>query len=101
MDLVYRIGWLDVPPGCGTLLGLRLEIDKLYIEPCIPSDWASYNIHYRYRETTYRITVTQLHDSDTKLAIMVDGTECKDKFIRLVDDHQEHLAAIKVYREKI
>ena len=42
-----------------SLLGMRLEIDKLYIQPCIPSDWTTYKINYRFRETTYRITVTQ------------------------------------------
>ena len=41
-----------------SLLGLRLETDKLYIEPCLPSDWVSFKIHYRYRETIFRITVT-------------------------------------------
>ena len=84
-----------------SLLGLRLETDKLYIEPCIPSDWVSFKIHYRYRETIYRITITQLHEGNTKLTIIVDGAECQDKFIRLVDDRQEHLAEVKLYRGNI
>ncbi len=78
-----------------SLLGLRLETDKLFIEPCIPSDWVSFKIHYRYRETIYRITVTQLHEGNTKLTVIVDGAECQDKFIRLVDDRKEHLAEVK------
>ena len=81
-----------------SLLGLRLETDKLYFEPCIPSDWISFKIHYRFRETIYRITLTQLHEDHTKLTIIVDGTEYQDKFIRLVDDRQEHLAEVKLYR---
>jgi cellobiose phosphorylase len=78
-----------------SLLGLRLEADKLYIEPCLPSDWDSVKIHYRYRETFYRITVTQLHESAAKFTLIVDGTVCQDKFIRLVNDNQEHLAVVK------
>jgi cellobiose phosphorylase len=78
-----------------SLLGLRLETDKLYIDPCLPSDWVSYKINYRYRETLYRITVTQLHKGYAKLNIMLDGVEYQDKFIRMVDDHQEHLAEVK------
>jgi cellobiose phosphorylase len=79
-----------------SLLGLRLETDKLYIEPCIPDDWISFKIHYRFRETIYRITVTQLYEGNTKLTIILDGTESNDKFIRLVDDRQEHAAEVKL-----
>jgi cyclic beta-1,2-glucan synthetase len=79
-----------------SLLGLRLETDKLYIEPCIPSGWVSYKIHYRFRETIYQITVTQLNEGDTKITIIFDGAECRDKFIRLVNDRQEHFAEVKI-----
>jgi cellobiose phosphorylase len=81
-----------------SLLGLRLETDKLYFEPCIPADWTSYKIHYRYRETIYRITFMQLTEVDAKQTIMVDGTACPEGFIRLIDDRKEHLAEVKLYR---
>jgi len=42
-----------------SLLGLKLDVDKLRIEPCIPADWKSYQMHYRYRETFYHIMVTR------------------------------------------
>jgi cyclic beta-1,2-glucan synthetase len=84
-----------------SLLGLRLETDKLFIEPCIPSDWTSYNIHYRYRQTIYRIAVIQLHEGHAEQTLVVDGIVCPDGFIRLVDDRQEHQAEVKLYREKI
>ena len=40
-----------------SLLGLRLDVDKLRFAPCLPADWSSFKIHYRYRETFYHITV--------------------------------------------
>ncbi len=80
-----------------SLLGLRLEIDKLYIEPCLPSDWVSFKIHYRYRETIYRITLTQLHEKVSKQTIILDGVASQNRFISLVDDRKEHLAEIKLY----
>jgi cyclic beta-1,2-glucan synthetase len=80
-----------------SLLGLRLETDKLFIEPCIPSDWNSYKIHYRYRETLYKIAFIQQHEGNAKMIIMLDGVECKDRFILLVDDHQEHEAEVILY----
>jgi cyclic beta-1,2-glucan synthetase len=84
-----------------SVLGLRLETDKLHIEPCLPSDWISYKIHYRYRETIYRITVTQIYEDDTKQTLIVDGVECYEGFIHLVDDRQVHLAEVKIYRKNI
>jgi cellobiose phosphorylase len=80
-----------------SLLGLRLETDKLYFEPCIPSDWDSYKINYRYRETMYRITITQVHATIGKLKIIVDGNEYQSNHIQLVDDHHEHHAEVYYY----
>jgi len=34
-----------------SLLGLRLEADKLHFTPCFNADWPESKIHYRYRET--------------------------------------------------
>ena len=79
-----------------SLLGLRLETDKLYFDPCLPSDWITFKIHYRFRETMYMIVVTQLYEVDTKLTIILDGTESKDKYIHLVDDRREHSAQVKL-----
>ena len=42
-----------------SLLGLRLEVDKLYFAPCLPADWKAFTMHYRYRETVYHIVVLQ------------------------------------------
>ncbi len=79
-----------------SLLGLRLEKDRLYIEPCIPSEWVSYKIHYRFRETLYHITITQLFDGNKKLSIVVDEVESQDKFINLVNDRKEHYVEVKI-----
>jgi cellobiose phosphorylase len=84
-----------------SLLGLRLETDKLYIEPCIPSDWVTYKILYRYRETIYRITLIQLHEDNNKLNIILDGVESQNMFIQLTDDRKEHLAEVKLYRRNL
>jgi cyclic beta-1,2-glucan synthetase len=103
---VGRGGWTWYTGSAGwlyrliveSLLGLRLETDKLFIEPCLPPDWVTSKINYRYRETIYRITLTQLHEDKGKLTIVLDGAECHGKFIQLVDDHKEHMAEVKFYR---
>src|SRR5512135_2214372 len=37
-----------------SLLGLRLEVDKLFFTPCLPVDGEGFKVRYRYRNTTYR-----------------------------------------------
>jgi cellobiose phosphorylase len=80
-----------------SLLGIRLETDRLFIEPCIPADWNSYKIQYKYRETLYRITVIQKIGENSKPVIILDGVECQDLYIQLVDDHQDHQAEAWLY----
>jgi cellobiose phosphorylase len=79
-----------------SLLGLRLEIDKLFIEPCLPADWETYKMVYRYRETIYNITILQIQSSDANISITTDGVKNLNKFISLVDDRQEHLVEVKI-----
>jgi cyclic beta-1,2-glucan synthetase len=74
-----------------TLLGLRLEVDHLRIAPCVPADWDSYRIHYRYRETVYHIAVRRVGEPSGQATRMtVDGVERPDARIPLVDDRREH-----------
>jgi cellobiose phosphorylase len=76
-----------------SLLGLRLEVDRLYVEPCIPDDWEGFAVHYRYRETTYHIKVIQGHDGETRVTI--DGVEQQGASVPLVDDRVGH--AVEVF----
>ncbi|HEY2157117.1 MAG TPA: glycosyl hydrolase family 65 protein, partial [Isosphaeraceae bacterium] len=39
------------------VLGFRLRGDRLIIEPCLPTDWAGFELTYRYRSATYRVVV--------------------------------------------
>ena len=78
-----------------TLLGLHLEVDKLRIAPCIPADWQGYTIHYRYRETVYHITIRRVAmQTGEVLRVVLDGAECPEIRIPLVDDHQEHFVEV-------
>jgi cellobiose phosphorylase len=93
-----------------TLLGLQLEVDHLRIAPCIPADWDSYKIHYRYRETVYHITVKRVGEQTGQVirvtvdgavvngagvgGLAVDGAARPQGLIPLVDDRQEHFVAV-------
>jgi cellobiose phosphorylase len=75
-----------------SLLGLRLEVDKLRFTPCLPADWKAFKVHYRYRETVYHIAVLQTGET----SVTVDGVERPDQAIPLVDDRQEHSVEVRI-----
>ncbi len=75
-----------------SLLGLRLEVDKLHIAPCLPSHWPGFKLHYRYRETVYHIAVVQ----DGVAGLSVDGVDLDALAIPLLDDHRDHNVEVRV-----
>jgi cellobiose phosphorylase len=78
-----------------TLLGLQLEVDHLRIAPCVPAEWESYKIHYRYRDTVYHIIVKRVGEASGQITrVRVDGAERPDTRIPLVDDRQEHFVEV-------
>ncbi len=81
-----------------SLLGLRLDADKLRFSPCLPAGWESFKLHYRFRETTYHITVVQARADGEKPGVTIDGIAQPDEAIRMVDDRVEHNAEVTLPR---
>ena len=77
-----------------SLLGLHLEIDELRISPCIPAEWKSFDIHYRYRDTFYHITVRQSGRQEQIQTVSVDGIVQRDSVIKLTNDRAHHQVSI-------
>ena len=77
-----------------SLLGVHLEVDHLRFAPCLPAEWKSFVMHYRYRETVYHITVEQPKPSSTVARVTVDGVEIPSLTIPLVDDRKEHQVTV-------
>jgi len=84
-----------------SLLGLCIEGEKLTITPCLPPEWESYCIDYRYRNTLYQITIRQkLHDNmaDATGGFKLDGIQQEQAWLILIDDRQDHLVEITLTR---
>ena len=79
-----------------SLLGLRLEAEKLYVKPCLPADWEGFTVHYRYRESVYHIKVVQGRAGEGGESVTVDGVVQREQTIPLVDDHSEHFVVVVV-----
>jgi len=73
-----------------SLLGLRLEGDRLRIEPCLPADWKAFTVHYRYRETVYHVAVQQTPHETGEQRLSLDGHDQAGMAVPLVDDRREH-----------
>ena len=79
-----------------SLLGLRLEVNKLHFNPCLPPEWTSFKMHYRHYETFYHISISQTGKGRNVIKVILDGIEQKDMTINLNDDRRNHLAEVEI-----
>jgi cellobiose phosphorylase len=92
-----RGGWTWYTGSAGWLyrlitesfLGLQKEGNKLKIVPCVPEEWKSFKVHYRYMSSVYHMVVTQKKGTN-EMMVIVDGVRQEDKMISLADDGKEH-----------
>ncbi len=68
-------GWM-YQAGIEWILGIRRQGDRLFIRPCIPSDWPEFAVSYRFESTKYHISVLNpSHKSEGDSKLMIDGQE--------------------------
>ena len=79
-----------------SLLGIRLDVDKLWFEPCLPNGWTEFKVHYRHRETIYHITLRCGTASQEVTCVTMDGRELTEKYLPLADDHVEHQVTVRI-----
>ena len=77
-----------------SLLGIRLEVDQLWIEPRLPPAWRDLTVHYRHRETVYHLQLKNLGGSVSR--VVCDGVEQAGHGIPLRDDRQDHHVEIEL-----
>ena len=84
-------GWL-YRAGLESILGFRVRGTMLSIDPCIPRNWPSYSINFRYRSATYQIRV----NNPSGVSRGVASVSLDDRFlanlaiIPLADDGTAH-----------
>lgn len=75
-----------------SFLGLTRKGDELWFEPCVPSEWPSCKVQYRFKETIYDIEM--ILNAENKSTI-VDGVEQDKGIIKLIDDKMVHAVTVK------
>ena len=58
-----------------SFLGLRREGDTIWFEPCMPEEWPSFKIRYKYQDTVYKITVHRGASKENKITLVNDRAE--------------------------
>jgi cyclic beta-1,2-glucan synthetase len=88
-------GWL-YRAGMEWILGFRVRGTMLSIDPCIPRNWPSYSIIFRYHSATYQIRVNNPSGVSRGVAsITVDGKGLVGRAtIPLMDDGAAHQVQI-------
>lgn len=89
-----RGGWTWYTGSAGWLyrliiesfLGLRQVGNQLTFTPCIPEEWSSFKIHYRYKNTFYHIVISQ-NSGNEESSVASNGTP---QAIVLTDDGADH-----------
>lgn len=79
-----------------SFLGLKRKGNSLSFSPCLPAEWPSVKINYRYGNTKYAIELIQEPgENNVATKIVMDGKEESGTVILLVDDGEMH--TIKIY----
>ncbi len=71
-----------------SFLGFNREGNRLNFNPCVPRDWKSFSVIYRFQETNYTIHVHQIGYDERSL--MVDGVLQSDNTIQMINDGNNH-----------
>jgi cellobiose phosphorylase len=79
-----------------SLLGLRLEVDRLRFVPCLPETWKQYVVRYRYRETLYHITLINGNGRWAGIpTVSLDGVVQTEPSLPLQGDRQDHKVEVR------
>jgi cyclic beta-1,2-glucan synthetase len=87
-------GWM-YRAGLESILGFKLQGERLRIDPCVPRWWRDFEITYRRGRTIFRIKVENpLAVSRGVATVELDGTLQADDEVWLADDGQTHIVRV-------
>jgi cyclic beta-1,2-glucan synthetase len=87
-------GWM-YRAGLESILGFKLQGERLRIDPCVPRWWRDFEITYRRGRTTFRIKVENpLAVSRGVATVELDGTLQPNDYVQLADDGQTHTVRV-------
>jgi cellobiose phosphorylase len=92
-------GWM-YRVGIENILGLKRRGNSILVDPCIPSNWKQYRMHYRFGSTQYEITVENPEGkSRGVMRVQMDGIALKAREIPLRHDGNIHQVTVVLGEE--
>ena len=78
-----------------SLLGFRIHVNELRFAPCIPENWDSYTMNFRYFDTMYYIRISKVAEASGQ-TVRLDGNTQSEPVISLTNDHREHWVDVTI-----
>lgn len=76
--------------GLEAILGIRRQGNRLFVKPCIPTEWSTYEVDFRQGRSIYRIKVrNDAKSGKGSYALTLDGKSVGDLSVPLVDDGRD------------
>jgi cyclic beta-1,2-glucan synthetase len=75
---------------------VRLEVDRLRIEPLMPEAWDTFEVHYRHRDAVHHIHVRRVGAGRQVTRVVFDGAEQAELTIPLRVGAGEHEVEVEV-----
>jgi cyclic beta-1,2-glucan synthetase len=91
-------GWMQ-RAGIESILGLRLQGESLYLDPCIPKAWPGFEMSARYRSARYEIVVQNPDGAGRGIEYAeLDGTAITERplCLPLSDDGATHHVQVRL-----
>jgi cyclic beta-1,2-glucan synthetase len=91
-------GWMQ-RAGIESILGLRLQGESLYFDPCIPKAWPGFEMSVRYRSARYEIVVQNPDGAGRGIeSAELDGTAITERplCLPLSDDGATHNVQVRL-----
>ncbi len=79
-------------------LGMERNSDQLSFHPCIPDNWQSFKVHYRFQQTLYKIEVFQVSGAG-EMTVKLDEVEQANKVIHLTNDLIDHKVQVTLFTD--
>ena len=79
-----------------SFLGMKREGNTLQFNPCVPKDWNSFSVRYRYHSTIYHIEIIPVANQSDAL-MSLDGVNQNQLKIYLEDDGNERQVVLKCF----
>lgn len=90
---LYRT-WLEV------ILGLKVQGDRMWLDPLVPGNWDRFSIRYRYGDAVYDITVENPQGITRGVAqVELDGRRLQDRLIPLERTLVRHHVLVRMGKE--